>query len=116
MAIDYATPLGQVRLLIADVDDTRFVFTDDQVTAFLAMNAGQVKLAAAAALDTIATDEALASKVIRTQDLQTDGAKLADSLGKRAAALRQQHLDEIEDGGAFEIVEFGFRCGPERTS
>lgn len=115
MAIDYDTPAGQLRLLIADVEDTRYVFTDDQVNAFLAMNAGQVKLAAAAALDTIATDEALASKVIRTQDLQTDGAKLADSLGKRAARLRQEHFEELEDGGAFEIVEFGAGWGPELT-
>lgn len=115
MPIDYNTPTGQLRLLIADVDETRYVFDDDQVNAFLAMNAGQVKLAAAAALDTIATDEALASKVIRTQDLQTDGAKLSDSLAKRAAALRQQHFDELEDGGFFEVIEYDSWSRPELT-
>ncbi len=113
MPIDYDTPAGQLRLLIADVDETRQVFTDGQVSAFLAMNAGQVKLAAAAALDTIATDEALASKVIRTQDLQTDGAKLADSLGKRAQRLRAEHFEELEDGGYFEVVEYDSWSRPE---
>ena len=115
MSIDYTSPEGQLRLLIADVDDDRQVFTDEQVRAFLAMNGGSVKLAAAAALDTIATDEALASKVVRTQDLQTDGAKLADTLAKRAERLRQEHFDDLEDGSHFEVVEFGVGRGPELT-
>jgi hypothetical protein len=62
--------------------------------AFLALEGDVVKLAAAQAIDVNADDEALTSKVIRTQDLTTDGAKLADSMRKHAAALREQAADE----------------------
>lgn len=106
MAIDYTTDDGRVRLLINDTDETDEVFTEAEIAAFLALEGGNVKLAAAQALDTIADDEALTSKVIRTQDLATDGAKVADSLRKRAAALRQQAIDDDELGGYFEIIPF----------
>lgn len=86
--IDYATPSGRVRLLINDTDDAAPVFSDEEIAAFLELEGDDVKLAAAQALDTIADDEALTSKVIRTQDLQTDGATVAAQLRLRAAALR----------------------------
>jgi len=104
--IDYTTDAGRVRLLINDVDETNKVFTDAEITAFLALEGGVVKLAAAQALDTIADNEALASKVIKTQDLSTDGAKVAESLRKRAATLRQQAVDDDELEGFFEIIDF----------
>jgi len=113
VAIEFTTPRGQVRLLANDVDETEPVFSDNEIDSFLAMEAGHVKLAAAQAIDTIADNEALCSKVIRTQDLATDGAKLADSLRKRAAALRQQHDAELEDGGAFIITRPDLYGGPE---
>jgi hypothetical protein len=81
--------------------------------AFLDLEGGNVKLAAAQAIDTNADNEALASKVLRTQDLSTDGAKVADALRKRAAALREQVL--AEDDGYFDIVDLGPSCGPELT-
>ncbi|WP_248582596.1 hypothetical protein [Nocardioides sp. InS609-2] len=118
MAIDYTTPAGQVRLLINDTQADQ-VFGDDEITAYLALESGSVKRAAAQALDTIADDEALTSKAIRTQDLATDGPKTADSLRKRAAALRAQadQVDEDADEGFFQIVDVvgcgGF--GPELT-
>lgn len=107
------TDAGNVRLLINDVDDANQVFTDAEITAFLALAGGHVLLAAALAVDTIADNEALCSKVIRTQDLQTDGAKIADSLRARARALREQHHELAEDDGFFEIVEFEPDCGIE---
>ena len=106
MAIDYTNDAGRVRLLINDDDETDKVFTDAAITAFLALEGGNVKLAAAQALDVIADDEALTSKVIRTQDLATDGAKVAESLRKRAATLRQQAVDDDDLEGFFEIVDF----------
>jgi hypothetical protein len=117
---DYDTPEGQVRLLIADVstDDTKRLLGDDAVTGFLTMNAGNIKRAAADALDAIADSEALVSKVIRTQDLQTDGAKVADSLRKHADRLRAQAdtADDAEDDGFFDIVDtIQPRCRPELT-
>lgn len=116
MAIDYTTDEGQVRLLINDVDDTR-VFTDGEIAAFLAMEDGHVKRAAAQALDTIADNEALVGKAIRTQDLATDGAKVADSLRKRAAELRRQadnDEDNADDGAFFEFIPSG-DARPELT-
>lgn len=109
--IDYDSPAGQVRLLIADVDPDRPVLTDQQVQAFLAYHgvkpadmapsAWSVKRAAASALATIATSEVMIGKVIRTQDLQTDGAKVAAELRAQAAALRAQ-ADADEDKAADE--------------
>lgn len=103
----------QVRLLINDVDSAHPVFSDAEIAAFLDLAAGVVLLAAAQALDTIADNEALTSKVLKTQDLQTDGAKVADSLRARARALRDQHADSVDDDGFFDIVGPRDGCGPE---
>jgi hypothetical protein len=111
---DPATPVGLLRLMINDTETGDPVFVDSELQALLAAEGDVVKLAAAQALDIIADDEALTSKVIRTQDLSTDGAKLADSLRKRAAALREQVADS--DGGFFELVDgVGTSCVPELT-
>lgn len=108
MPIEYDTDEGKVRLLIADTDENHLIFEDAQITGFISIaRNGSVKRAAADALDAIATSEALISKVIRTQDLQTDGAKLADALRKHATELRRQADDDDEtDGGAsfFDII------------
>ncbi|WP_163540833.1 hypothetical protein [Occultella kanbiaonis] len=117
MVINYTTPVGQVRLLIADVNEDSLILADEQVTAYLTIAGEHVKRAAATALDAIATSEVLVSKVIRSQDLQTDGAKVADALRKHAAQLRQEADDEDgEDAvGMFEVAEFHPwpRGGPE---
>lgn len=112
---------GTVRLLIADVstDEAKRLLTDDQVQAFIDLEGGNLKRAAAAALDAIATSEVLVSKVIRTQDLQTDGAKVADALRKQAQALRDQAdaVDEMDDDGLFDIVDtLPAGCRPEHTN
>jgi hypothetical protein len=86
--IDYTTEVGQMRLLLADTDPNSLVLTDEQVEGYLAIERHNLKRAAAAALDAIASSEALVSKVITTQDRSTDGAKVADALRKHAAALR----------------------------
>lgn len=108
MPIEYDTDEGKVRLLIADTDEDNLIFEDQAIKGFLSIARNRsIKRAAADALDTIATSEALISKVIRTQDLQTDGAKLADALRKHADSLRKQANDDDEaDGSAsyFDIV------------
>lgn len=101
---DYTTPLMQVRLLIADLVTTSQVLTDEQITGYLGLEGEVVKLAAADALDAIASSEALVSKVIKSQDLSTDGPKTAEALRKHAASLREQ-VDE-DDEGYFDIVDF----------
>ena len=88
-SIDYSTNVGRVRLLINDTDIDP-VFSDDEIDVFLDLEGDSVKLAAAQALDTIADDEALTSKVIRSQDLATNGATVAAGLRQRAKELRTQ--------------------------
>lgn len=104
MAIDYTTDIGRVRLLISDVDQANEVFTDPELQAFLDLE-GDVRLAAAQALETQASNEALVFKKIRAERLmQTDGPAVAQSLMDRAALLRSQAYQsgefDIADGGA----------------
>ncbi|MGI5423064.1 hypothetical protein [Actinomadura luteofluorescens] len=99
MAIDYESDAGRVRLLIPDTDETTPILTDEQIAAFLAMETGP-KRAAALALETIASNEAMVGKVIKTQDVSTDGAKVSAELRARAAELRRQADDEDGDGSA----------------
>jgi len=115
---DYATAVGQVRLLIPDTEqldnpadptaDAEYIFDDHQIQAFLALYSDSVKRAAAQAKLVLATSETLISKVIRTDDLQTDGAKLGAELRAQAKELQEQAekeelYDSYED---FEIVDF----------
>ncbi|NUS58675.1 MAG: hypothetical protein HOV66_28060 [Streptomycetaceae bacterium] len=99
------TPLDLVRLLINDPAGTNELFADTDITAFLQLEGGSVKRAAAQAIDTIADNEVLVAKVIRTQaGISTDGARVADALRKRAAVLREQALEDDEDAGFFELI------------
>lgn len=100
--------LDDVRLLMADTDPAKRIFSSRQIARFLALNNGDVRRAAAQALDVIASSEVMVSKVIKTQDLSTDGAKVADALRKQAAELRRQADDGEGDAEAtgFEIAEF----------
>jgi hypothetical protein len=108
MAIDYTQPAGQVRLLLSDVDEANEVYTDEEITAFLTIENGSVKRAAAQAIDTQATNEALAAKVLKDHQVETDGAKLADAMRKHAAALRDQAKFDEENSDAgffFDVVD-----------
>jgi hypothetical protein len=107
VAIDYKTDIGRVRLLVSDVDPDNLILSDEQVQAYLDMEGGRLKRAAASALDAIASSEALVSKVITTQDRSVDGSKVADALRKQAATLREQADDDDADmDHHFGIVEF----------
>lgn len=103
------TPADQVRFLVNDpkLDTGSPVFSDDEIDAYLAIEGGNVKLAAAQAIDTIADNEALTLKYIQDHQLTLDGAKVADSLRKRASSLRDQavyDLAQSDDGAFFEFI------------
>jgi hypothetical protein len=106
--LDPSTDVGQVRLLIADVDEGSPLFTDAQIAAFLSMNGGKVRRGAAQALDVIAGSEVLVSKKIRTQDLATDGPAVAKELRAMASELRRQedNAEGDDEASGFEIAEF----------
>lgn len=101
---------GKVRLLIPDKDTENVenqIFQDDEIEAFLTLEDDNVRRAAALAIETIASSEALTLKVIKLLDIQTDGAKTSDALLARAAKLREQatEAEEWEEDGAFDIAE-----------
>lgn len=110
---DLATSIGQVRLLIPDRVDSGHIFEDTEITAMLTIEGNVVKLGAALALETIASDQAMVLKVMRLLDLTTDGAKVADALLKRAAALRAQ-ADAEDATGAFGYAEWVVNSFSER--
>ncbi len=97
---DYATAVGQVRLLIPDTEQlidladaeqhSEYIFSDAQVQAFLTLYSNNVKRAAAQAKLVLATSESLINKVIRTADYTTDGAKLGAELRAQAKALQEE--------------------------
>ena len=112
--IDYTSPIGQVRVLIPDLrkledlrdlrNEPRYLFTDDEILAFLAVNNGNVKRAAADACDVIGMDKALQLLVLKTDDKQTDGAKLLDAIVKRAKTLREQAKEDDENNLSFDVI------------
>lgn len=112
MAIDYTAPGGQVRLIIADIDESNLLLTSAQISGYLALEGGNVKLAAAAALDAIASSEALVSKKITSQGMSTDGPAVAGALRAQATSLRQQVADGLgDDGVGFSVVDFDPHLG-----
>jgi len=104
---DPTTDRGRVRMLITDRNAATEIFNDGEIDAYLLMMGSNVLRAAALALMTIASEEALQLKVIKLLELTTDGAKLADSL--RALALQYQEKADLaeaaEAGGAFDYAE-----------
>jgi hypothetical protein len=112
--IDYTSPIGQVRVLIPDLrkledlrdlrNEPRYLFTDDEILAFLAINNGNVKRAAADACDAVGMDKALQLLVLKTDDKQTDGAKLLDAIVKRAKTLREQAKEDDENNLSFDVI------------
>ena len=119
--IDYTSPIGQVRVLIPDLrkledlrdlrNEPRYLFTDDEILAFLAVNNGNVKRAAADACDAIGMDKALQLLVLKTDDKQTDGAKLLDAIVKRAKTLREQAKEDDENNLSFDVIMPSYEPG-----
>jgi len=106
---DVETDAGKVRLLITDTDSDNAIFTDAEINAFLSMtkvnDENDVRLAAAQALDTIATSEALVQKRIKLLDLSTDGPSVAKELRERAKDLRRQVDEEFDFDWAEMVVD-----------
>ena len=94
---DVTTSRGLVRLLALDSVGAYARYNDNEIDAFLALNAGQVQLAAAAALDTSAASIALIEGHTQFAGIVLDGSKAAVALSGLAAELRRQ-VHEGEDG------------------
>lgn len=105
--LDENTDIGTVRMIIQDVDAEQALFTDAGITKLLSLNGNDVRLASAAALDIMASNQAMILKVIRTLDLSTDGAAVARALREHASQLRAdaEKADAGEEGGLFDYAE-----------
>jgi len=118
--LDPTTPVGQLRLLTSDSQlrtdpgdasaVAEYYFSDAFLEGFLAINAGNLKLAAADVLMALAANDVLVSKKIRKENLQTDGPAVGNALRLQAQDYRTQgKLDrEILDAadGTFIVVDF----------
>jgi hypothetical protein len=81
------------------------ILTDIQLQEFLDLEDDDIKLAAADAIDAIASNQVLVQKVIKVLDLQTDGAKVAEAMHKLAQDYRKQVLDADLQGSEFDYAE-----------
>jgi hypothetical protein len=100
--VDYATDIGKVRALLGDTEAENvesgigeyMYFGDDEIAAFLTMYGDNVKLAAARCLETISMSQALLLKSWTSDDLTVNGDRIAESLRKLAAQLREEALQD----------------------
>ena len=116
-------PTGQVRMLIPDRVEADAFWSDEEIEALLVQEGSNVKRAAAAALEAMASDEAYVQKSVRLMDITTDGPAVSTALLARAKMLREQAdtEDEGTEGGAFDVAEmvvddFGYRERLEKES
>ena len=116
---DMATNVGVVRGLIPDMKKlsdpanpaapAAYLFEDDHLQSFLTLAGEKPLIAASMALMTLATNEALVSKKIRTEDLSTDGPAVAAELRRLAESYRLQQNDvDAATNETFEIVDFAY--------
>lgn len=114
-----------VRALIPDTEavfgdgDDETLFSDTEIADYVTAGSNSVLRAAALACLAIGTSEALISKRIRTQDLQTDGPAMSDAMVKKATLLfkRADEEDAKAEAGYFDIIDYGegWRTVPELT-
>ncbi|MFA5387646.1 MAG: hypothetical protein WC322_04670 [Candidatus Paceibacterota bacterium] len=114
------TDTESLRLLIPDSDTTSPIFSDGDLTLFMTLSDQKLFLAAAMALETIATDEALVYKITTTDDMNVNGVTGAvQVLLARAKTLRadQDRLDNNAQPGFFlTFPENPFYCYPEAAA
>ena len=97
-APEFTEAISLLRLLIPDkeallnparpADPPTTMFADDELVGYLQLNNLSIRLAAADVCEVIGTSEAIIAKVIQTEDLKTDGAKVMQQFLARARQLR----------------------------
>jgi hypothetical protein len=119
-----AAELRIIRTLIPDSEaifgpnEDQTMFSDEDLQDFFTAGNGSTLRAAAFANYAIAASEALISKKIKTQDLQTDGPAVADAMRKNGDALFvRADKDEVQAAtDFFQIVDFqSWNTRPELT-
>lgn len=118
-----ADEIGAIRALIPDdaavfgPNENEYMFTDEQIGHYYNAASGNKLRASAFAVLAIAVSEALINKVIKTQDLSTDGAKVAEALIKKADTLLKaaDAADSDVLNNAFDIIDYGWGGHVELT-
>ena len=116
-----ATDIQKMRALIPDneqIFDGDYLFSDNDLSAYLEVANNSVLRAASYAVLAIATSEAIISKIIKTQDLSTNGAAVADALRLTAKQLADRADKEDDLAGEFYLnfVDYGYgTTRPELT-
>ena len=108
-----ASEIEKMRVLIPDneqVFDGDYLFADADLETYIEVAGGNVLRAAGFAIMAIAASEAMISKVIKTQDLSTNGAQVAEALRKNAEALfkRADEEDSAADAFYMDIIDYGY--------
>jgi hypothetical protein len=93
---DFTTDVGRIRRAIGDTDPTSvttgqgtYLFFSDAELSSMALDwTGHWRYAAAEAMDTIGSTQALLLKVFKANDLEVQGDRVAAAMFKRAASLR----------------------------
>lgn len=102
---DPTTPEGQVRLLAVDRLESSASFSDQEITAFLTLNGGVVRLAAAQALEDKAARASIVQGVTTIEGIAVDGTAVARALTAQASELRRQYY-EGDDGGSGSPIDW----------
>lgn len=111
---ELSTDVGKIRSLIPDMDITDPAFQDEEIEYYFSSE-GNLRKAAALALEIAATKDVLIFKVMKSGTDSVDAAKGAAVLLERARALRKQEDESVLDtGGVIGVVEmangiFGYR-------
>jgi hypothetical protein len=92
------------------------IMLDAHLQTYLDLDGGVIKRAAADALDTIASSEALVQKRITLLDLQTDGPATANALRQHAKELRRQAEDELAVVDADGMIDYAEMLLPPFTT
>lgn len=108
MAYSELVPLVRLRIADKDPDPEKRLLTDEDIQELLDAQSGNAWRAAGDALLLIATSEVLVSKAIRTQDLQTNGDRVAQRLESLADKYyTKADEEELAQGGSLHLVPFG---------
>ena len=104
MSTDYRTPIGQMRAALGDTSVDDPLFSDPDLQALIDLNEDNVFGAIADAFRRIATETALLYKVVRTDDLQVNGAQMAEPFLKSAEKYDKK-AEKYEEAGGLSLID-----------
>lgn len=115
-----ATDVQLVRTLIPDTEavfgptEDQTMFADSDIENFITLGKGNLLRAAGLAMIAVGNSEALILKIIKTQDLSTNGAELQNQWRQAGKLMldRADKEDETADAEYFQIIDYGWGSYP----